>query len=135
MDVAGRNVAKHPGSHEADSPDNPIDDDSMGDGESPTQEKIRQHDFDTLNAEEEAERLLGATLEHNNGGRSIRRPRHRNPRRLEEGKDSASSSTSSSVTSSQEDMRRTSRQTASVRKVCRYDSRRQIVGFVHLQLI
>lgn len=120
MDNPERNLTNHPGAHRVDLSD---DGDSVTGGDAITKEEIQQQDYETLTGEEEAERLLGGADRSNDGSKSVRRPRHRNQRRLEEG--GRLSSATSSVTSSQEDIRRTSTERAQERKVCRYDIDKQ----------
>ncbi|CZT17048.1 related to nucleotide diphosphatase [Ramularia collo-cygni] len=112
MDAPEWKPTSHPRAHQDDVPD---DGDSVAGYEDiPSKEEILQHDHETLTGEEEAERLLGGAAEDNSGMRRVRRPRHRNQRRLEEG--TRSSSATSSATSSQEDIRRTAIDRAGVKK-------------------
>jgi hypothetical protein len=107
--------APHPSAHLDDLPE---DGDSITSGAE--RDEIRQHDRETLTGEEEAERLLDSA-EASSG--SVRRPRHRNQRRLEEGNQTWSSATSS-ATSSQEDIRRVKR-SGERKEVCRYHRQSQ----------
>lgn len=130
MEGSHKKLAKHPGAHRVDLSD---DEDSVIGEDAITKEEIQQQDHETLTGEEEAERLLGGVNQHGDDMRSVRRPRHRNQRRLEEG--NRSSSGASSVTSSQEDKRRTMTEKVQERKVCRYHNGRTTVILAELQLM